>query len=212
MAGMPSLHSDHCDSSLRRFNLGRTKGCAYQPCACGCFRRSRRGRRERNGLCAPLHGRFAAVYCSLVRRNDCTVHPCGRSIGTAAVALVNDVSVASRRRESVTGGQFAPNSWLEAYITALPTSWSRNMSTKHLLTISLLLPLVAISATARAGSTITDKSYWPNEARQSAPIRTGSQADVNSAFAYDRAMSRVEPGTINGGGPAPHYQGGPKGR
>jgi hypothetical protein len=86
------------------------------------------------------------------------------------------------------------------------------MSTKHLLTISLLLPLVAISATAQAGSTITDKSYWPSEARQSAPIRTGSQADVNSAFAYDRAMSRVEPGTINGGGSAPHYQGGPKGR
>ena len=33
------------------------------------------------------------------------------------------------------------------------------MSTKHLLKISLLLPLMAISATAYAGSTITDKSY-----------------------------------------------------
>lgn len=42
------------------------------------------------------------------------------------------------------------------------------MLTKNLLTISLLLPLAAISATAYAGETITSKSYWPNEARQSA--------------------------------------------
>jgi hypothetical protein len=38
------------------------------------------------------------------------------------------------------------------------------MLTKHLLKISLLLPLVAISATAHAGSTIKGKSYWPSEA------------------------------------------------
>jgi hypothetical protein len=82
------------------------------------------------------------------------------------------------------------------------------MSTKHLLTISLL-SLVAISATAQAGSTITDKNYWPNEARQSAPIRAGSQSDV---YAYGRAPSRLEPAIVNSGGSAPHYQGGPKGR
>jgi len=46
------------------------------------------------------------------------------------------------------------------------------MLTKPLLTISLLLPLVAISATAHAGSTITDKSYWPSAARQNAQTRT----------------------------------------
>lgn len=64
------------------------------------------------------------------------------------------------------------------------------MSTKYLHTISLLLPLLAISATAHAGSTVTDKSYWPNEARQSAQIGTvGSQRDFSSAFAYDRPMS-----------------------
>jgi hypothetical protein len=85
------------------------------------------------------------------------------------------------------------------------------MSTKHLLTISLLLPLVAISATAQAGSTITDKSYWPNEARRSAPIEAGSQTDVY-ALAYDRAPSRLQPAIVNSGGSAPHYQGGPKGR
>jgi hypothetical protein len=39
------------------------------------------------------------------------------------------------------------------------------MLTKRYLTISLLLPLLAISATAHAGSTITDKSYWPSAAR-----------------------------------------------
>ena len=87
------------------------------------------------------------------------------------------------------------------------------MSTKHLLTISLLLPLVAISATAHAGSTITDQSYWPSEARQSAQIGTvGSQRDVNSAFAYDRSMSSLQPATNANGGSAGHYQGGPKGR
>jgi hypothetical protein len=88
------------------------------------------------------------------------------------------------------------------------------MLTKRLLTISLLLPLMAISATAHAGSTITDKSYWPNEARQSAQTRTvGSQNDLNSALAYDRAVSRLQPATnVNDGGSSPRYQGGPKSR
>jgi hypothetical protein len=85
------------------------------------------------------------------------------------------------------------------------------MSTKHLLTMSLLLPLMAVSATAQAGSTITDRSYWPNEARKSTPIGASSQADPYSAFAYDRATSRPEPMTA-GGGSAFRYQGGPKGR
>jgi hypothetical protein len=82
---------------------------------------------------------------------------------------------------------------------------------KHLLTISLLVPLVAISATARAGSTITDKSYWPNEASQSAPTNAGSRTDPYSAFAYDRGTLRLAPATAVGGS-APYYQGGPKGR
>jgi len=88
------------------------------------------------------------------------------------------------------------------------------MLTKHLLKISLALPLLALSATAYAGSTITDKSYWPSEARQSAQNRTvGSQRDMNSAFAYDRAGSRLQPVTNpNEGGSFPRYQGGPKSR
>jgi len=85
------------------------------------------------------------------------------------------------------------------------------MSTKHLLTLSLLLPLVAVSATAQAGSTITDKSYWPNEARRSTPIGAVLQTDPYSAFAYDRAASYSAP-AIAGGGSGFRYQGGPKGR
>ena len=86
------------------------------------------------------------------------------------------------------------------------------MLKKHLLKISLVLPLVAISATAYAGSTITDKSYWPSDARQSAQTRTGgAQSDLNSAFAYYRATSRLQPATVtNEVGSAWQYQGGPK--
>jgi len=88
------------------------------------------------------------------------------------------------------------------------------MLTKHLRKISLLLPLMAISATAYAGSTITDKSYWPSEARPTAQISTvGSQRDLNSAFAYDRSAPRLQPATSpNEAGSAWRYQGGPKSR
>jgi hypothetical protein len=88
------------------------------------------------------------------------------------------------------------------------------MLKNHLLKISLLLPLVAMSATAHAGPTITDKGYWPSEARQSAQTGTrSSQSNLNSAFAYDRAASRLQPATNpNDGGPFPRYQGGPKSR
>ena len=87
------------------------------------------------------------------------------------------------------------------------------MLTNSLLTISLMLPLVAVAAAAQAGSTITDKSYWPNEARQSAQNRTGgARDDLNSAFAYDRGASRLQPATTSDGGSGPRYQGGPKSR
>ena len=85
------------------------------------------------------------------------------------------------------------------------------MSIRHLRTISLLLPLVAISTAAQAGSTITDKSYWPNEARQSRQIGSASQTGPYAAFAYDRAGSYLAPAS-GAGAPAGRYQGGPKGR
>ena len=85
------------------------------------------------------------------------------------------------------------------------------MLKKHLLKISLVLPLVAISATAYAGSTITDKSYRPSEARQSAQNRTVIlQSDLSSAFAYDRAASPPQPLTNTSDGSAWRYHGGPK--
>lgn len=87
------------------------------------------------------------------------------------------------------------------------------MSKKHLLKISLLLPLMAMSATAYAGSTITDRSYWPSEARQSAQARTGhSQGDLSSAFAYDRTALPQPAIVTNDRGSFPRYQGGPKSR
>jgi alcohol dehydrogenase class IV len=87
------------------------------------------------------------------------------------------------------------------------------MLTKHLLKISLLLPLVAISATARAGSTITDKSYWPNEARQSANSVTMPQNAPSSAFASTVMTPRFPAGPMSDEGEnVRRYHGGPKGR
>lgn len=83
------------------------------------------------------------------------------------------------------------------------------MTIKHLCALSLLLPLLAMSATARAGSTITDKSYWPNEARRTAPVNVGPQTD---AYASDRAVSPSQPAGPVNRRPAFQYQGGPKGR
>lgn len=82
---------------------------------------------------------------------------------------------------------------------------------KHLLTISLMLPLVAISATAHAGSTITDKSYWPSEARRTAYRAAVSQNELGSAFASTVMTPRFQIAPrINTGGNGPRYHGGPK--
>lgn len=88
------------------------------------------------------------------------------------------------------------------------------MLTKSLFTIALVLPLVAMSATTQAGETITSKSFWPSEAKQSAQTRIeGAQRDWNSAFAYDRAGLSLEPATSpNEARSAWRYQGGPKSR
>jgi hypothetical protein len=85
------------------------------------------------------------------------------------------------------------------------------MSTKHLLKISLLLPLLAMSATAYAGETITSKSYWPSEARQTAYGVTAAQSDPNSAFASTVITPRFQAAPMaNKGGNVPRYHGGPK--
>ncbi|OAF17834.1 hypothetical protein [Bradyrhizobium neotropicale] len=69
------------------------------------------------------------------------------------------------------------------------------MLKKIFLTLSFLLPLVALTASAQAGSTISDKSYWPNEARSSTPYAGFAQNRVGSAFAYDRGPSVATPAT-----------------
>jgi hypothetical protein len=83
------------------------------------------------------------------------------------------------------------------------------MVTKTVLTITLL---AAFSATAHAGSTISDKSYWPSEARRETIAgATIPQRDLNSAFAYDRSASQYRAAApATAGGPAWRYQGGPK--
>jgi len=67
---------------------------------------------------------------------------------------------------------------------------------KRLLTISILLPLVAISATAHAGSTITDKSYWPSAARPAVHGQASTaQSGPRDAFAYTSAWDYRYPGS-----------------
>lgn len=84
------------------------------------------------------------------------------------------------------------------------------MSRKILLAISLLLPLVAMSGIANAGSTITDKSYWPSETRSTyrTPVSSG---DWRSALAFDRRSSRYQTApSYSFREPGWTYQGGPK--
>jgi hypothetical protein len=88
------------------------------------------------------------------------------------------------------------------------------MLSRRLLTISSLLRLMLISTAAHAGSTITDKSYWPSEARQSEQNPPGSsQSDSDSALAYDRSVPNLQPATnTNDGASTWRYEGGPKPR
>jgi hypothetical protein len=87
------------------------------------------------------------------------------------------------------------------------------MLTKHLLKISLLLPMVAMSATAQAGSTISDKSYWASEARRTAYGVNAPQNDSSSAFASTvmtpRSQAAPMPDEV---GNVRRYHGGPKGQ
>lgn len=81
---------------------------------------------------------------------------------------------------------------------------------KSFFALTLLLPLLAVSATAHAGSTITDKSYWPNAARPTvhgAVVR--GQGGPRDAFASDNFTTRSEPMSSMGGNER-RYHGGPK--
>jgi len=87
------------------------------------------------------------------------------------------------------------------------------MLTKRLLSISLFLPLLAMAAaTAHAGSTITDKSYWPSEARPAVHGGTGTAQSVpRDAFASSEITPRFQAAPMaDEGGNARRYHGGPK--
>jgi hypothetical protein len=86
------------------------------------------------------------------------------------------------------------------------------MLTKRFLTISLLLPLLAISATAHAGSTITDKSYWPNAASPAVQSEIGAaQSGLRDAFAYSSMTAPRQPAAVAvEGANTWRYHGGPK--
>jgi hypothetical protein len=91
---------------------------------------------------------------------------------------------------------------------------SRTMLKNSLLAISLLAPLSALSATAHAGSTISDKSYWPAEARQQTQNIVGTaRREPSSAFAYDQPAFQSQAAINPNGAPSAwRYQGGPKSR
>jgi hypothetical protein len=86
------------------------------------------------------------------------------------------------------------------------------MLKRRLLTISFLLRLMAMSTAAQAGSTITDKTYWPDEGRQTAQSSSvNSQNDFSSALAYDGSAPSLQlASNSNDGGSTRPYHGGPK--
>jgi hypothetical protein len=73
--------------------------------------------------------------------------------------------------------------------------------TKPLLAISLLASLVAMSATANAGATISDRRYWPSEVGPSAYHTVATQHAPRDAFAAIGETSEFS---------GPQYLGGPK--
>jgi hypothetical protein len=84
------------------------------------------------------------------------------------------------------------------------------MIREHVLTISTLLALVAVSGTAHAGPRITDKSYWLNEVGPSSQS-TVRQTEPEWYRAYGRgaAPAQIVP-EGNRGQYGCRYQGGPK--
>jgi hypothetical protein len=80
------------------------------------------------------------------------------------------------------------------------------MIREHVLTISTLLGLMALSGVAQAGPRITDKSYWLNEVRNQQ-----AEGDWRGAYALERGapIRRIAP-PVDGGQYQCRYQGGPK--
>lgn len=87
------------------------------------------------------------------------------------------------------------------------------MSRKRLFTISLLLPLMAVSGQALAGPTVTDRNYWPNEVRAQT-LQNAKQVDTDWYQAHASGLKTAKTprrqATPSTGQQTCRYQGGPK--
>ena len=81
---------------------------------------------------------------------------------------------------------------------------------KAALVFSLLASLVAMSATANAGATISDKRYWPSEVGPSAYRAVSTQHAPHDAFAAIGRMASPAVASAPAEEDTWHYVGGPK--
>ncbi len=85
------------------------------------------------------------------------------------------------------------------------------MSKKRLFTLSLFLPLMALSGAAYAGSTIADRNYWPRDVHAQSQRGVKPQQESDWRRAQARATRTVvQPSAKPEVAPTWHYQGGPK--
>ena len=87
------------------------------------------------------------------------------------------------------------------------------MSRKHLLALTVVLPLIGASGTAFAGSTISDGSYWPDQARADRYVFGEMPAGWSLSRAQLVGTQRPEvPIVSTDGRGAARYRGGPNPR
>jgi hypothetical protein len=82
--------------------------------------------------------------------------------------------------------------------------------TKPVLAISILASLIAMSATANAGATISDKRYWPSEVGPSAYHAVSAQHAPRDAYAAIGRIALPAEASAPAEDDTWHYVGGPK--
>ncbi|WP_456620162.1 hypothetical protein [Bradyrhizobium sp. P5_C12] len=83
--------------------------------------------------------------------------------------------------------------------------------TKPVLAFSLLASLVAMSATANAGVTISDRRYWPSEVGPGSYHTVIAQRPTRDSFAAaEPGISPAMSAPRDIGAPTTRYVGGPK--
>src|SRR5712692_3752900 len=81
---------------------------------------------------------------------------------------------------------------------------------RPVLAISFLASMVAMSATANAGATISDKRYWPSEVGPSACRTVSTQHASRDPFAAIGRTASPVVASASAGEDTWHYVGGPK--